>query len=280
MPPWLACICLSIRLSSWLIQFLTIGGYKAILSALTAPNAELRWRAADAIAAIAQNNPACHVILKQKGVLPTLMSCLAIEEHQQVRRLTCAVLYYCIVLYCIALYCIVLHCIVLVLYCIVLHCIVLYCIVLDWIGLHCIALHYIVLYCIALYCIALYCIVLYCIVLYCIVLYCIVLHCVVLYCIVLDCTVHAFCVLIASCCCSCVQALTKLVRALSSLLRGESEFVSEFLGYEGPAVLSSALGRVTDPACFTKVCFFVRNMTEHEAFIGLLGLPLSIDRFS
>ena len=55
-------------------DFGKIGGAEALLTLLDSPHAGLRWRSAEVVATVVQNNPACQQMMLEKNLLGTLMN--------------------------------------------------------------------------------------------------------------------------------------------------------------------------------------------------------------
>jgi hypothetical protein len=66
-------------------DFGQIGGADALLSLLASPHAGLRWRSAEVVATVVQNNPDCQLMMLERNVLETLMDMVESDEDVTVR---------------------------------------------------------------------------------------------------------------------------------------------------------------------------------------------------
>ena len=62
-------------------DFGQIGGADALLSLLQSPHAGLRWRSAEVVATVVQNNPACQAMMLERNILETLMNMVESDEN-------------------------------------------------------------------------------------------------------------------------------------------------------------------------------------------------------
>jgi len=66
-------------------DFGQIGGADALLSLLQSPHAGLRWRSAEVVATVVQNNPDCQTMMLERNVLETLMSVVESDDNLTAR---------------------------------------------------------------------------------------------------------------------------------------------------------------------------------------------------
>lgn len=70
-------------------DFYKIGGFSILGACLNSPHAGIRWKVADLIAELTQNNPFCQGKILEAGFLPILLSMVDgdISEHARVKAL-------------------------------------------------------------------------------------------------------------------------------------------------------------------------------------------------
>ncbi|XP_012525261.1 hsp70-binding protein 1 [Monomorium pharaonis] len=66
-------------------DFYKIGGFSVFQSCLNSSHSSIRWRIADIIAELAQNNPFCQDKLLEAGVFPVLLSIIDTDPSEQTR---------------------------------------------------------------------------------------------------------------------------------------------------------------------------------------------------
>lgn len=66
-------------------DFYNIGGFSVFQPCLNSPHSNIRWRVADIIAELAQNNPFCQDKLLEAGVFPILLSIIDTDPSEQAR---------------------------------------------------------------------------------------------------------------------------------------------------------------------------------------------------
>lgn len=66
-------------------DFYKIGGFSIFQSCLNSSHSNIRWRIADIIAELAQNNPFCQDKLLEAGVFPVLLSMIDTDSSEQAR---------------------------------------------------------------------------------------------------------------------------------------------------------------------------------------------------
>ena len=66
-------------------DFGQIGGADALISLLSSPHAGLRWRSAEVVATVVQNNPACQDMMLERNVLDTLMTMVESDDDLTTR---------------------------------------------------------------------------------------------------------------------------------------------------------------------------------------------------
>jgi hypothetical protein len=67
------------------LDFHKIGGFCILRPSLDSSHGSLRWRAAEIIAELTQNNPYCQKRVLEAGLLPVLLSLVDTDDNQQVR---------------------------------------------------------------------------------------------------------------------------------------------------------------------------------------------------
>jgi hsp70-interacting protein len=67
------------------LDFHKIGGFCIFRPCLNSAHGSLRWRAADIIAELTQNNPYCQERVLEAGLLPVLLSLVDVDPIQQVQ---------------------------------------------------------------------------------------------------------------------------------------------------------------------------------------------------
>jgi hsp70-interacting protein len=67
------------------LDFHKIGGFCIFRPCLDSPHGSLRWRAAEIIAELSQNNPYCQERVLEAGLLPVLLSLIDVDDNRQVR---------------------------------------------------------------------------------------------------------------------------------------------------------------------------------------------------
>jgi len=81
-----ACCQVTLTTCAVISDFHRIGGFHILPSLLSSRHAELRWRAAELIATLTQNNPYCQSAVLEVKLLPQLMELLDnASEDEQVR---------------------------------------------------------------------------------------------------------------------------------------------------------------------------------------------------
>lgn len=66
-------------------DFYKIGGFSIFGPCLNSPHSSIRWRAADLIAELAQNNPFCQEKFLETGLFPTLLNMIDTDPAESVR---------------------------------------------------------------------------------------------------------------------------------------------------------------------------------------------------
>lgn len=66
-------------------DFYKIGGFSIFQPCLNSSHSNIRWRIADIIAELAQNNPFCQDKLLEAGVFPVLLSMIDTDPSEQAR---------------------------------------------------------------------------------------------------------------------------------------------------------------------------------------------------
>jgi hsp70-interacting protein len=83
---WLSFHTFSFKLTlSFGIDFHKIGGFCIFRPCLDSAHGSLRWRAAEIVAELTQNNPYCQERVLEAGLLPVLLSLVDGDPAQQVR---------------------------------------------------------------------------------------------------------------------------------------------------------------------------------------------------
>lgn len=67
------------------LDFHKIGGFCIFRPCLDSAHGSLRWRAAEIIAELTQNNPYCQERVLEAGLLPVLLSLVDVDHNQQVQ---------------------------------------------------------------------------------------------------------------------------------------------------------------------------------------------------
>lgn len=66
-------------------DFYKIGGFSIFGPCLNSPHSSIRWRAADVIAELAQNNPFCQERFLETGLFPILLNMIDTDPAETVR---------------------------------------------------------------------------------------------------------------------------------------------------------------------------------------------------
>lgn len=66
-------------------DFYKIGGFAIFGPCLNSPHSSIRWKAADIIAELAQNNPFCQERILEMGLMPILLSMVDTDPSEQAR---------------------------------------------------------------------------------------------------------------------------------------------------------------------------------------------------
>lgn len=80
----LSIVLISLTVNFYL-DFHKIGGFCIFRPSLDSSHGSLRWRAAEIIAELTQNNPYCQERVLEAGLLPVLLSLVDTDDNQQVR---------------------------------------------------------------------------------------------------------------------------------------------------------------------------------------------------
>lgn len=66
-------------------DFYKVGGFSIFAPCLNSPHSSIRWRAADIIAEVSQNNPFCQEKFLESGLFPTLLNMIDTDPAEMVR---------------------------------------------------------------------------------------------------------------------------------------------------------------------------------------------------